>query len=100
MTSLYIILALLGVIAVLSLLLTIMMKKLKRVKTEVQRLSGTFEVVRKRAERLQAAQSKNKKITEESDEKRKTLQGTADSNLITRANSLFPSQMHDNKSAD
>ena len=100
MIHLYIILALLGVIAVLSLLLTIIMKKLKRAKTEVQRLSGAFEAVRKRAERLQEAQSKNKKITEESDEKRKTLQGTADSNLVTRANSLFPSQMHDSKSAD
>lgn len=100
MTTLYILLALLGVIAVLSFLLTIMVKKLKRVKTEVQRLSGAFEAVRKRAECLQAAQSKNKKITEESDEKRKTLQGTADSNLVTHANSLFPSQMHDNKSTD
>ena len=100
MTILYILLILFAVIAVLVLLLTVTLKKLKRAKTEVQRLSGAFEAVRKRAERLQAAQSKNKKITEDADEKRKTLQGTADSNLVTRANSLFPSQMHDNKSAD
>lgn len=100
MIPLYIILALLGVIAVLSLLLTIIVKKLKRAKTEVQRLSGAFEAVRKRAERLQEAQSKNKKIMEESDEKRQALSATADTSLVTRANSLFSDRMHDSKSAD
>lgn len=100
MTTLYILLALLGVIAVLVLLLTVTLKKLKRAKTEVQRLSGAFEAVRKRAERLQEAQSKNKKIMEESDEKRQALSATADADLVTRANSLFSDRMHDNKSAD
>ena len=100
MTTLYILLALLGVISVLVLLLSIIVKKLKKANAEVQRLSGAFEVVRKRAERLQEAQSTNKKITEESDEKRQALSATADSNLVTRANSLFPDRMRDNKSAD
>ena len=96
----YIIFALLAVIAVLVLLLTIIAKKLKKAKTEVHRLNGAFEAVGKRAERLQAAQSKNKKITEESDEKRQTLSATADASLVTRANSLFSDRMHDSKSAD
>lgn len=100
MIPLYIILALLGVIAVLSLLLTIIVKKLKKAKMEVQRLSGAFEAVRKRAERLQEAQSKNKKITEESDEKRQALIDTADASLVTRANSLFSDRMHDSESAE
>ena len=100
MTSLYIILALLGVIAVLSLLLTIIVKILKKAKTEVQRLSGAFEAVRKRAERLQEAQSKNKKIMEESDEKRQSLSATADASLVTRANTLFSDEVYDDKSAD
>lgn len=100
MTTLYILLALLGVIAMLSLLLTIMVKKLKRAKTEIHRLNGAFEAVGKRAERLQEAQSKNKKITEESDEKRQALSATADASLVTRANSLFSDRMHDSKSAD
>lgn len=100
MITFYILLALLGIIAVLSLLLTIMVKKLKKAKMEVQRLSGAFEAVRNRAERLQGAQSKNKKITEESDEKRQALSATADASLVTRANSLFSDRMHDNKSAD
>ena len=97
MIPLYIILALWGVIAVLSLLLTVIVKKLK---TEVQRLSGAFEAVRKRAERLQEAQDKDKKIMEESDEKRQALSATADASLVTRANSLFSDRMHNNKSAD
>lgn len=100
MITFYILLALLGIIAVLSLLLTIMVKKLKKAKMEVQRLSGAFEAVRNRAERLQEAQSKNKKITEESDEKRQALSTTADASLVTRANSLFSDRMHDDKSAD
>ena len=100
MIPLYIILALLGIIAVLSFLLTIIVKKLKKAKMEVQRLSGAFETVRKRAERLQEAQSKNKKIMEESDEKWQALSATADADLVTRANSLFSDRMHDNKSAE
>lgn len=100
MTTLYILLALLGVISVLVLLLSIIVKKLKKANAEVQRLSGAFEAVRKRAERLQEAQSKNKKITEESNEKRQALSATADASLVTRANSLFSDRMHDNKSAD
>ena len=100
MTTLYILLALLGVISVLVLLLSIIVKKLKKANAEVQRLSGAFEAVRKRAERLQEAQSTNKKITEESDEKRQALSATADASLVTRANSLFSDRMHDNKSAD
>jgi hypothetical protein len=100
MTTLYILLALLGVISVLVLLLSIIVKKLKKANAEVQRLSGAFEVVRKRAERLQEAQSTNKKITEESDEKRQALSATADASLVTRANSLFSDRMRDNKSAD
>jgi hypothetical protein len=100
MTTFYILLALLGVISVLVLLLSIIVKKLKKANAEVQRLSGAFEVVRKRAERLQEAQSTNKKITEESDEKRQALSATADASLVTRANSLFSDRMRDNKSAD
>ena len=100
MTTLYILLALLGVISVLVLLLSIIVKKLKKANAEVQRLSGAFEAVRNRAERLQEAQSKNKKITEESDEKRQALSATADASLVTRANSLFSDRMHNNKSAD
>jgi hypothetical protein len=100
MTTLYILLALLGVISVLVLLLSIIVKKLKKANAEVQRLSGAFEAVRKRAERLQEAQSTNKKITEESDEKRQALSATADASLVTRANSLFSDRMRDNKSAD
>ena len=100
MTTLYIFLALLGVISVLVLLLSIIVKKLKKANAEVQRLSGSFEAVRNRAERLQEAQDKNKKITEESDEKRQALSATADASLVTRANSLFSDRMHDNKSAD
>ncbi len=99
MTFFYIIVALLAVIAVLVLLLTVTLKKLKRANAEVQRLSGAFEAVRKRAERLQEAQSKNKKIMEKSDEKRKELTRTADSDLVTRANALFPSGVCDNKSS-
>ncbi|MGP1595235.1 MAG: hypothetical protein ACTTH8_08335 [Treponema sp.] len=100
MTVLYIMLALLGVIAVLSLLLSIIVKKLKKANAEVQRLSGAFEAVRKRAERLQEAQSKNKKIMEESDEKRQSLSATADASLVTRANTLFSDEVYDDKSAD
>lgn len=100
MIPLYIILVLLGVIAVLSLLLSIIVKKLKKANTEVQRLSGAFEAVRKRAERLQEAQSKNKKIMEESDEKRQSLSATADASLVTRANTLFSDEVYDDKSAD
>ena len=100
MTTLYILLALLGVISVLVLLLSIIVKKLKKANAEVQRLSGAFEAVRKRAERLQEAQSTNKKITEESDEKRQALIDTDDADLVTRANSLFSDRMHDNKSAE
>lgn len=100
MIPLYIILVLLGVIAVLSLLLSIIVKKLKKANAEVQRLSGAFEAVRKRAERLQEAQSKNKKIMEESDEKRQSLSATADASLVTRANTLFSDEVYDDKSAD
>ena len=100
MIPLYIILVLLGVIAVLSLLLSIIVKKLKKANVEVQRLSGAFEAVRKRVERLQEAQSKNKKIMEESDEKRQSLSATADASLVTRANTLFSDEVYDDKSAD
>ena len=99
MTVVYIILALLAVIAVLSLLLTVSFKRLKKARTDIQRLSGAFETVRKRAGRLQKAQSEDKKIMEESDEKRKELTGTTDSDLVTRANALFPSGVCDNKSS-
>lgn len=95
MSIVYIILALLTVIAVLVLLLTMRSKQLKKIQKELQCMNSAFDAIKKKVERLQKAQSEDKKITEEANEKRNTLKGTRDDGLVTRANSLFSNGVPD-----
>lgn len=95
MSIVYIILTLLTVIAVLVLLLTMRSKQLKKVQKELQCMNSAFDTIKKKVERLQKAQSEDKKITEEANEKRNTLKGTRDDSLVTRANSLFSNGVPD-----
>jgi len=64
-------------------------KKAKKVTEEMQTLRSAFTEVREKAERLQKALDKTAKIEGEANAERKELAKTLDSDLITRANSLF-----------
>jgi Na+-translocating ferredoxin:NAD+ oxidoreductase RnfG subunit len=89
MTGVYIILILFALCAILAAAIYILAKANKKAKKENAALhESVLDAVRK-AERLQAALGKQKEAEGKAHEERKGLAGTADSDLVHRANSLF-----------
>jgi type II secretory pathway pseudopilin PulG len=64
-------------------------KRAKKAEENLINLQKAYTQVREKAERLQKALNKNKKIEEEANAERKELAQTLDSDLVKRANSLF-----------
>jgi predicted Holliday junction resolvase-like endonuclease len=89
----YIILFLFALCAVLAVIVYLQGKKYKKDKTFLTRenaaLHEAFWDTERKAERLQAALGKQKEAEEKAHEERKDLAGTADADLVHRANSLF-----------
>jgi predicted Holliday junction resolvase-like endonuclease len=89
MTIVYIILFLLVLCVILMVVVYIQAKVNKKAKKENAALHEAFWDAARKAERLQAALGKQKEAEGKAREERKDLAGTADSDLVHRANNLF-----------
>jgi uncharacterized membrane protein len=89
MIGVYIVLILIALCAILGLIIYIQAKGNKKTKQENAALHEAFWDAARKAERLQAALEKQTEVEEKAHEERRELAGTADSDLVHRANSLF-----------
>ncbi|MDR0710349.1 MAG: hypothetical protein LBF77_09815 [Spirochaetaceae bacterium] len=89
MTGVYIILILFALCAILAVIVYIQAKANKKAKKENTALHEAFWDAARKAERLQEALGKQKEAEGKADEERKDLAGTADRDLVHRANNLF-----------
>ncbi|MDR1574906.1 MAG: hypothetical protein LBS37_02765 [Treponema sp.] len=89
MITVYIILGLAGVCAATGFILSLQIKRARRAEAEAKALHDAFWQVARKAEALQAAQKQTTQIMEEANAERQKLNTTADSDLVSRANSLF-----------
>jgi hypothetical protein len=76
-------------IAVLLIILRRQMNRADRAQAEAASLHGAFWDAARKAERLQAALGKQAKTEAKANEERQDLAGTADGDLVRRANNLF-----------
>ena len=98
MITVYIILALAAVCAVMGFILSLQIKRAKKAEAEAGRLHDAFWQAARKAEALQAAQKRTTQIMEEANAERRKLNAAADSDLVSRANALFG--VRDRKSGD
>jgi predicted Holliday junction resolvase-like endonuclease len=89
MTGVYIILILFALCAILAAVIYVLAKINIKAKKENAALHEAFWDAERKAERLQAALGKQKEAEVKAHEERKDLAGTADADLVHRANSLF-----------
>jgi hypothetical protein len=89
MIRIYIILGLIGVCAVLTLIAGAQSKRAKKAEAEAARLHEAFWQAARKMEALQGTQKQTTQIMEEANAERQKLNITADSALVSRANSLF-----------
>ena len=99
MITVYIILGLVAVCAVLWLILSAQIKRAKKAEAEAGRLHDAFWQVARKAEALQTAQKQTTKITEEANAERLEVTAAPDTDLVNRANALFGGGVPNNKNS-
>jgi hypothetical protein len=89
MTAVYIILGLVLLCGILVLVCVIQGRRAAKAEKEAASLHGAFWEVQRKAEALQKTLGKQREAEVKADEERQGLAGTANSDLVHRANGLF-----------
>jgi hypothetical protein len=94
MSSVYLVLALLGVCALGVMVIRAQGKRIKAYRSENAYLLGEIEMAAWKVKKLETAQQKNREVEEAATGDRQELAATPDSGLVDRANGLFGGVRH------